>query len=380
MPSSNELTGAELRQRRSRLGFSQGRLVEYLGVTPNTVARWERGLMRIGNTGRVCAALTQLEDGQHGQRCAQAPGKADAASRLTPIRRFWNRLPRQLTAFVGREENVATVSRLLHGSVVLTLTGTGGIGKTRLALEVASRESVAYSDGVCTIELAAVVDPAMITQAVATALGLPEEVGKSLKESIIEVVRDRQVLLIIDNCEHVLEAAAELVETLAAAAPHVRMLATSREPLGIAGETMYRVPPLASRRSQAITAESAEWSDSLRFFVQHAQAVQPDFHLAAEDVAVAESICQRLGGLPLAIELAVPNIDFLSLAELLAEVSTKSWFTSSRRRGGPLRHRTMHAAIAWSYELLPTRSVGCLPDSRSSLEGSLAKRPQRYVE
>ncbi|HWE64376.1 MAG TPA: AAA family ATPase, partial [Chloroflexota bacterium] len=223
-------------------------------------------------------------------------------------------LPMQLTSFIGREREQATMSALLAQAPLVTLVGAGGCGKTRLALQVAAEQLEAYPDGVWLVELAALREPALVPQAVATALGLREEPGRPLLHTLSDHLHARQVLLVLDNCEQVLRACAELAATLLRRCPHLQVLATSRERLGIGGESSYRVPSLAlPTPDQQLPAAALSAYEGVQLFLERARAGQPDFALTGENAAVVTQICARLDGVPLAIELAAARVGSLPL-------------------------------------------------------------------
>jgi predicted ATPase/class 3 adenylate cyclase len=250
-----------------------------------------------------------------------------------------NNLPRQLTSFVGRERELAEVDKLLEQTSLLTLTGVGGCGKTRLALEVAAAQLERLEHGVWLVELAPLADPEGVTRAVAAALGIREVTGRPILETLCDQLAPQQLLLCLDNCEHVLGACASLVDALLRACPRLRVLATSREGLGIGGELIFAVPSL--------TRPEAE-----RLFVERARFSRPGFAVTPEDAAAVAQICERLDGIPLALELAAARVRVLSVAELAEKLSDRFRLLTGGSRTALPRHRTLLAAIDWSYELL----------------------------
>jgi DNA-binding winged helix-turn-helix (wHTH) protein len=214
-------------------------------------------------------------------------------------------LPEALTSFIGRERELAEIKRLLPGKRLLTLVGAGGIGKTRLALQFAAEVVDAYRDGVWLVELAPVAEPALVPQTVTMVLGLKEQPGKSLTQTLTEYLASKHVLLLMDNAEHLLAACAQLADTMLRQCPHVVLLATSREGLGIAGELTYRVPSLSMPDpKQHTTPEQLSQYESVRLFVERAQLQLPQFTVTHQNAPALASVCYRLDGIPLALELA----------------------------------------------------------------------------
>ncbi|HWG55952.1 MAG TPA: BTAD domain-containing putative transcriptional regulator [Gaiellaceae bacterium] len=261
-------------------------------------------------------------------------------------------LPAPLASFVGRAADVAELERLLVERRLVTLTGVGGVGKTRLALEVAARSATRARDGVVFVDFAALRDPPLVPAHVARALDLREEAGRDALEQLVERLRDAELLLVLDNCEHLRAACAALVRRLLAACARLRVLATSREVLGTPGEVDYAVPPLAVPPPDA-DPDRVGSSDAVRLFLARARDVRP--HLSDDEAttAAAARICRELDGLPLAIELAAARAKALSLAEIADHLTDRFAFLVSPRRATAARHQTLEEAMAWSYELLP---------------------------
>lgn len=261
-------------------------------------------------------------------------------------------LPLETTSFVGRRRDRGKVRQLLGDARLVTLTGFGGVGKTRLALRVASGLRRAFADGVHVVSLAAVGDPALIAQTVVTVLGLQTRTQRAAVDSLADYLRKREVLLILDNCEHVIEAVATLADILLGRCARLRILATSREPLRITGETVYAVSPLSVPPRETGSPRSALHAfEAVGLFIDRARAVQPDFELSDVNGAAVAKICSKLEGIPLAIELAAVRLRTMSPAEL-ADNLTGRWAILTRgSRTAPDRQRTMAACIEWSYEL-----------------------------
>jgi predicted ATPase/class 3 adenylate cyclase len=264
-----------------------------------------------------------------------------------------NNLPLQLTSFVGREKEMGAVRSLLTGTRLLTLTGPGGTGKTRLAVHLAADLLERYPQGVWLVELAPLADPALVPQALATVLGVREDANRPLPATLAEVLRPKQLLLLLDNCEHLIEACAQLADALLRACPHVQVLATSREALGIAGETAWRVPSLALPAPQHLPPlESLLQSEAVRLFVDRAVAAQPHFALTATNTAAVAQICRRLDGIPLALELAAARVRGLSVEQLAARLDHRFRLLTGGSRAALPRQQTLRATVDWSYALL----------------------------
>jgi predicted ATPase/DNA-binding CsgD family transcriptional regulator len=255
-----------------------------------------------------------------------------------------------LTSFVGRAGQVGEVAALLDEYRLVTVTGPGGVGKTRLAGEVARRVAGRFADGVWLVELAAVREPALVPAAVAVALGLRQPPGMSIVKSLATVLARQQLLVVLDNCEHVAEAAARLCGALLPAADDVRVLATSREPVGIAGEACYRLPAL-TLPGLADPAGSAG-SEAVALFADRARQADPHFDVSGETGPVVARLVARLDGMPLAIELAAARVESLGVAQLLERLDDRFALLAGGDRLAAARHRSLAATVEWSYQLL----------------------------
>ena len=276
------------------------------------------------------------------------PG-SHAASRDTPT----HNLPLQLTSFVGREREISEVEKLMTDHRLITLTGAGGSGKTRLAVALAAQMADRFEDGVWWVELAPLSDPRLVPQSVASVLRVQEPPGRSLTEAIADDLEDLEILLVLDNCEHLVPACAELANALLHACPGLRIVATSREALGVGGEVAWPVPPLSSPDPGNLpsTGELAD-IEAVRLFVERARYSVPDFALAAENAPSVGQICSRLDGIPLAIELAAARMGTLSVEQISGRLEHSLGLLSGRDRTAPERQRTLRGALDWSYELL----------------------------
>jgi predicted ATPase len=265
-------------------------------------------------------------------------------------------LPVQLTSFVGREREQATVRALLGRHRLVTLTGPGGTGKTRLALHLAAELLDAYPDGVWLVELAALADPALVPQEVATAVGVREEPGRPLAATLTDALKPQRRLLVLDNCEHLLDACARLADALLRACPRVTVLATSREALGIAGEVVWRVPslPLPELREgdDAPPVAALARNEAVRLFVDRALLVQPAFAVTPHNAAAVAQVCARLDGIPLALELAAARVRVLTVEQIAARLDDRFQLLTGGSRTALPRQQTLQAAVAWSFGLL----------------------------
>jgi predicted ATPase/class 3 adenylate cyclase len=263
-----------------------------------------------------------------------------------------NNLPPQLTSFVGRAEGIADVRRLLGRTRLLTLTGAGGTGKTRLALQVASESLTDYRDGAFFVDLSPVTDPALVPSSVATALGVPEEPGRSILEAVKDHLSHKELLLVVDNFEQVAEAA-PVIEELLTAAPNLRVVVTSRVVLSLRGEQEYEVPPLEppdpTRSPDVLTLGRFE---AVQLFTERATAASPGFLLTEDNAPAVAKITARLDGLPLAIELAATRTKVLTPQQMLPRLERSLSILTSGARTVPERQRTLRGAIAWSHDLL----------------------------
>lgn len=243
--------------------------------------------------------------------------------------------------------------RLLADSRLLTLSGTGGVGKTRMALQVGAELGEEYRDGVWLVELAALTDPGLVIDSLASVLGVKEESGQSLLNTVSDYLVRKSTLLIMDNCEHVVDVCAELVDALVRTCPELRVLTTSREVLGIAGETVWQVPPLSLPDIQeSATTESLTQYEATNLFIDRAMAVNSRFTVADDNAPAIAQICQRLDGIPLAIELAAARVRVLSVEQIADRLTDRFSLLTSGNRAALPRHQTLRAAVEWSFDLL----------------------------
>jgi predicted ATPase/DNA-binding SARP family transcriptional activator/predicted negative regulator of RcsB-dependent stress response len=261
-------------------------------------------------------------------------------------------VPASFTSFVGRGPEVSEVSKLLDTFRLVTLTGPGGIGKTRLAAEVARQILIRFSDGVSWIDLAPIVDEQTVDAEVARALDVAIQPGRTITASVAQSLVRRNVLLVIDNCEHVAPQVAAIVIAIMSEAPQARILATSRTPLRVTGESLWTVPSLAMPLNDELTAPELPYSDAVRLFMERGSAAQPGFQLDQHNASAVVEICRRLDGLPLGIEMAAARLRVLSPAEIVTSLDDRFAFLRLSAIDVPSRHETLQAALDWSFGLL----------------------------
>ena len=360
-----ELQRAPLAPIRLRIGVHTGEVQlrdegNYIGPTINRTAR----LRDLGHGGQILlsgttealvvdmlppdAWLTDL--GAHELRGVPRPERVvqvchpDLVNDFPPLRTLKNvavqHLPVALTSFVGRNTELHQVRDLLSENRLVTLTGAGGAGKTRLAIQIAGQLSGEFGDGVWYVDLAPITDPELVPVTVARALGLPDQPGRSTMDTLTRFVGDRQMLVVLDNCEHLLDATAALVNALLGTAAGLTLLTTSREPIGVAGEVSWRVPSLSLV------------DEAIELFADRARRVRPDFAVSDDNAAVVGEICARLDGLPLAIELAAARVRALSLAEILDSLHDRFRLLTGGARTAVRRQQTLRASVDWSHTLL----------------------------
>jgi predicted ATPase/class 3 adenylate cyclase/DNA-binding CsgD family transcriptional regulator len=363
-----ELQRAPLAPIRLRIGVHTGEIQlrdegNYSGPTINRTAR----LRDLGHGGQTLLSgvtealvLDRLPDdawltdlGTHGLRDLPRPERVvqlchpDLVNDFPPLRVanavISQRLPVQLTSFVGRAAELSQLRGLLAENRLVTVTGAGGVGKTRVAIHVAAqvdREFSQSSEGVWYVDLAPITDPDLVPVAAVRAFGLPDQPGRSTMDTITRFIADRQMLVVLDNCEHLLDATAALIVELLAACSRLTLLATSREPIGVAGEVSWRVPSLS------LTDEAIE------LFTDRARHVRPDFAITDDNAATVGEICRRLDGLPLAIELAAARVRALSLTEILDSLHDRFRLLTGGARTAVRRQQTLRASVDWSHTLL----------------------------
>ena len=312
------------------------------------------------------AAATLQPLGKHRLRDLTAPEElfqlchADLPTDFPPLRsleRFQHNLPVTTTRLIDREADLQEVSERLTAARLLTLTGTGGAGKTRLALQVASDVLEEWPDGVWFVDLASLAESSFVERAVLSAVGIHAEPRRAPRDVLLEALRSRRLLLLLDNCEHLIEVCAEMAEAVLMSCPHVAILATSREPLRITGEVVWSVPPLPfpEEAGEPLSPEGLSQYAAVQLFVERAAAVRPGFVVTSDNVPAVAQICWRLDGIPLAIELAAARARALSAHEIARHLDDRFHVLTRGHRDAPPRHQTLRAAVDWSHELMSER-------------------------
>jgi predicted ATPase/class 3 adenylate cyclase len=367
-------TGLQLRVRMAlHSGICEERDGDYFGPPVNRTARLEStahgGQVVLS---RVTADLVrdQLPNGvvlrDLGEHRLKDLGRPERVFQLDvdglqcdfpPLRSLTNpaprhNLPAQASNFVGRKVELANLRNLLGGSRMVTLTGTGGSGKTRLAIQLAEELVDDSSDGVWLVELAPLADPGFVAGEVARVLGVMEEPGRPVAETLVDALRDRSLLLVFDNCERLVDGAAKLADRLLTGCPKLRVLATSQEPLRIDGESVYRVPSLSLTPSAAAPISEVRECEAVQLFVDRATTIDSTFALTDANAHEVLAVCSRLDGIPLAIELAAVRLRSMSLAAIEERLDDRFRLLTRGSRTAVPRHRTLGAMVDWSYELL----------------------------
>lgn len=311
---------------------------------------------------RVCINMGQPAFRRGGPLPETNPGFASVslASTMRPVSlstkafpdRSRTNLPVALTSFVGRSGEVLSIREFLKDSRLVTLVGAGGVGKTRLALRVAEDVLQDYTDGVWLVELAPLADPSLLPNVVAAALRVRDRAGVSILQGLKNALSLKHMLLVLDNCEHLVQGCAELAEDLLGACPSLQILATSREPLGASGEIAWRVPSLdlPNLHGQTTTDDLAAHAATM-LFIDRARAARPDFQVTPQNASAIGEVCRRLDGMPLALELAATRVRLLSIEQISARLDDQLQLLAGGRRTAPSRQQTLRATLDWSYVL-----------------------------
>jgi predicted ATPase/DNA-binding CsgD family transcriptional regulator len=270
-------------------------------------------------------------------------------------------LPRQISSFIGREKEIDQVVKMVCEYPLVTLTGAGGVGKTRLAQVVAGELVDDFNDGIWYVEFASLADPLMVLHVLADTMGIRETPGLRLLDTILLYLNDRQLLLVLDNCEHLVNACAELVQALLTHLPRLKVIVASREPLGVSGEAVFRVPSLSFPKDmQSERFEDYLEFEAVRLFIERARAALPGFELTSANAAAVAQICRRLDGVPLAIEMAAVRVPLLNVQQITQRLDDVFHLLTGGSRSVQSRHRTLHATIDWSYNLLSEEECALL--------------------
>lgn len=344
--------GQWLRRRRRELDLTQDALARQVGCARITIRKLEGNQMRPSK--QLAMLLVEglevpLEEWEKFAQFARGGPFPNPPPRKEPP----NNIPNAISSFVGREHELADVKKLLEHSRLVTLTGAGGIGKTRFARQAARELLDTFKDGIWWVEFAALNDPALVAGALAKALGVREIPNQPLEATLAHYLRNKQVLLILDNCEHLIEACAQIVGQLLTACEHVKILATSREALGIVGEILWQISPLTLPGAQPlISIEALVQYEAIQLFVQRATAVNRHFALASQNLSAVFQICRHLDGIPLAIELAAARVKTLSPGQIAARLDDSFALLIGDSRAAPSRQQTLRATLDWSHDLL----------------------------
>jgi predicted ATPase/DNA-binding XRE family transcriptional regulator len=346
-----------VRQLRAEAGLTQEELAEVARLPVRTLSDLERGINRTAHkdTALLLAGALKLAGPVRELFVAAARGRADpagvlAARGLAAARR--NNLPTQLSTFIGRDRELSEIRTLVNTCRLVTLTGAGGAGKTRLGLQVAAELLDRSGDGVWLAELAAVTNQDTVAAAIAGALRIPAQPDRPVLEVLADALEPQDMLMVLDNCEHLIGACAKIAETILRRCPKVHLIATSREPLGIGGETIYRVPSLSLPAAGNCDQAAASSCDAVALFAARAGEQGVSLAPDADSAALAVSVCRRLDGMPLAIELAAARLRSMSLAELADRLDQRFRLLTGGRRTALERQQTLRAAVDWSYSML----------------------------
>jgi predicted ATPase/DNA-binding XRE family transcriptional regulator len=344
--------GVWLRKQRRALDLSRQAFADQVGCAEVTLRRIEAGTLKPSKElASVLLEKLGIPEIERPGWISFARGLSGFPPQPHPSNKPATNLPAPLTTFIGREKEQSDLVGLIAKHRLVTLTGSGGVGKTRLSIKVGEQVLEHYADGVWLVELASLSNPALIAQTFAALFGLTSQSMIAFTDLLINFLRAKSVLLIVDNCEHLLDVCAHLIETLLKNCPHLKILATSREPLGITGEAIYLVPSLELPNLQQLIDTFRDF-ESVHLFEERAQLIQFDFSLTLENAASVAQICQRLDGIPLAIELAAAKVGMLSTEQIAKQLDESFNVLIGGSRTALPRHQTLRASMNWSWGLL----------------------------
>ncbi len=352
-------------RRRKALDLTRAGLAQKVSCSPETIKKIESDERRPSRqVAELLAAALAVPAAERelflqAARTRRAPDPLTSEGQLLPFpaTRPRHNLPRRLSSFIGRADEIATVRRLIGRSRLVTLTGVGGGGKTRLALEAAGGllddASNSFTDGIWLVELAPLTDAALAASVIAATLGVIDNKDRPPLDALVDYLRGRKILLLLDNCEHLIATMAYLIETLVHHCPNLHVLATSRERLDLDGEAVWLVPPLALPPEDGQPIADLAGQDAIRLFVERATTALPAFRLTEQNAAAVSHLCRQLDGIPMALELAAARVRLLRVAEIVARLDDRFRLLAGGSRTAPPRHQTLRALIDWSYDLLP---------------------------
>jgi predicted ATPase/DNA-binding XRE family transcriptional regulator len=345
--------GEWLRHRRRELDLTHEELARQVNCAPITVRKIEADQLRPSKQ-LAELLLEQLRVAVDERKNLILFARGGELLKSTSATVPADNLPHPISSFIGREREIAEITRLIHRSRLLTLTGAGGCGKTRLAIEIVNQMLDLFPDGAWFVALAPLFDPQLVQRTIASVLGVREDESRPLIETLCACLHSKHLLLVLDNCEHLIGECAQVTDRLLQACPQLRVLATSREALGIEGEEQYYVPCLSLPEVGAENSiERLHQSEAVRLFVNRGALIQSTFSLTSENSDSIVQICRRLDGMPLAIELAAARVKVFTVQHIAEGLDDRfSLLTTGNRMALP-RHQTLRAAIEWSYGLLP---------------------------
>jgi predicted ATPase/DNA-binding XRE family transcriptional regulator len=345
--------GVWLRKQRRAMDITRQAFADQVGCAEVTLRRIEAGTLKPSKElANILLEKIGIPETERPQWISFARGLSGSPSTSVPSStKPKSNLPAPVTTFIGRKKEQVDVIKLITKHRLVTLTGPGGVGKTRLSIKVGEQVMGNYADGVWLVELASLSDPTLIAQTLASLFGLTKQSRISFTDLLINFLQAKSVLLIIDNCEHLLDACAHLIDTLLKSCPHLKILATSREPLGITGEAIYLVPSLEVPDLQELIDSFRDF-ESVHLFEERAQLAQFGFSLTLENAVSVAQICQRLDGIPLAIELAAAKVGILSTQQIAKQLDESFNLLTGGSRTALLRHQTLRASMNWSWGLL----------------------------